>query len=58
MVKELWTGEESGQGMVEYGLLLALLVIVCMTGLALFGASTHGMYENPIETSIVKVLGG
>lgn len=36
MVKKLW-GEERGQGMTEYGLILALIVIAVIAVLTLMG---------------------
>lgn len=58
MLNKRFVAEESGQGMVEYGLILALLVMAGLTGLTLFGQRTHEMYDNPIRSSIVKALGG
>ena len=36
MLKRLWT-EESGQGMAEYGLILALIAVVCITAFTTLG---------------------
>ncbi|HHV18665.1 MAG TPA: Flp family type IVb pilin [Thermoanaerobacterales bacterium] len=37
-VKRLWTGQE-GQGMAEYGLILALIAVVVMVALRSLGTS-------------------
>lgn len=36
MLKKLWS-EERGQGMTEYGLILALIAVVCIGGLVAMG---------------------
>lgn len=41
LVKRLWK-EEDGQGMVEYGLILALVAIVAIIGLRALGYSLAG----------------
>ena len=33
--------EESGQGMVEYGLILALIAVVCITAFKTLGTATN-----------------
>ena len=48
--------EESGQGMVEYSLIIALLVLVLIVTLKLFSSSVIDMYEHDILTVIDGVL--
>lgn len=45
MMKNIWN-DESGQGMVEYGLILALVSIVAITALTDVGAKIKGVFEN------------
>lgn len=45
-VKKLWTGQE-GQGMAEYGLILALVALVVIGALSALGTS--------ISTKVTKV---
>ena len=40
----LWA-DEGGQGMVEYGLILALIAIVVIAALTLIGTNLKGKYE-------------
>jgi len=44
MVKKLW-GEERGQGMTEYGLILALLVIGVIAVLTLMGGNLQNKFN-------------
>lgn len=37
--------EESGQGMTEYGLIIALVAVVLIGVVKLFGAKIKGMFE-------------
>ncbi|MCF0133726.1 MAG: Flp family type IVb pilin [Mogibacterium sp.] len=39
---------ESGQGMAEYGLILALIAIACITALSVYGGGVKGLYERSI----------
>ena len=48
--------EESGQGMVEYSLIIALLVLVLIVTLKSFSSSVIDMYEHDILTVIDGVL--
>ena len=41
---------EEGQGMVEYGLILALIAIVAILGLTVFGHATSNLYSNVAST--------
>jgi pilus assembly protein Flp/PilA len=41
--------EESGQGMVEYSLLLALVVIVIIGAVTIVGESTYNLYNETIS---------
>jgi len=45
MIKKLWNDEE-GQGMVEYGLIIALIAIVAIVGLRALGISVGGMFDS------------
>lgn len=38
--------DQRGAGLVEYALLLALIVLVCIAAVTFFGASTSGQYSN------------
>lgn len=38
--------EESGQGMVEYGLILALIAIVVIVALRALGTKVNAVFEN------------
>lgn len=38
--------EESGQGMVEYGLIIALVAIVAIVGLGLIGPKLNNIFTN------------
>ena len=42
-MKHFWMNEE-GQGMVEYGLIIALVAIVVIAGLKILGGSTNNMF--------------
>jgi pilus assembly protein Flp/PilA len=37
---------EEGQGMVEYGLIIALVAIVVIAGLKILGGSTNGLFSD------------
>jgi pilus assembly protein Flp/PilA len=41
--------EEVGQGMVEYSLILALIVVVCIVAVTFFGEGASGLYNNAIN---------
>jgi pilus assembly protein Flp/PilA len=45
MLKKLFQ-EESGQGMVEYGLIIALVAVVAIGGLTLLGPSIKNLFTN------------
>lgn len=45
MIKKLWK-EESGQGMTEYGLILALIVIAVIAIMATMGGNLKNKFEN------------
>lgn len=38
--------EETGQGMVEYGFIIALIAIVAMVGIKILGPVVNNMYTN------------
>lgn len=47
-MKKLWNkfvSEESGQGMVEYGLILALIAVVVITVLQALGNKVQGTFD-------------
>ncbi|MFZ5639950.1 MAG: Flp family type IVb pilin [Bacillota bacterium] len=50
MVKKLW-GEEKGQGMTEYGLILALIVIAVIAVLTLMGDKLKNTF-NTVNDSL------
>ena len=39
-------GDESGASMVEYGLLVALIAVVCITAVALIGTNLNIVFQN------------
>ena len=41
--------EESGQGMVEYGLILALIAVVVITALTFLGTQTENIFNKVAE---------
>lgn len=45
MIKRLWKDEE-GQGLVEYGLLIVLVVVIVIAALAIFGGTLNGLFED------------
>lgn len=45
------TNEESGQGMVEYGLILALISVVVIAALSGIGTNLKGKFEG-IQTTL------
>ena len=45
MLKNLWQ-DENGQGMVEYGLIIALVAVVAIAGLTLLGPRLKTMFTN------------
>jgi pilus assembly protein Flp/PilA len=38
--------DEEGQGMVEYGLIIALVAVVAIVGLTLLGPQIRSLFEN------------
>ncbi len=52
MLKKLWK-DESGQGMVEYGLIIALVAVVIVVALTAMGGSVKDKF-----TQITEKLGG
>ncbi len=48
LIKRLWT-EESGQGMAEYGLILALVAIAVIVALGLMGDSINEKFKAVTE---------
>lgn len=51
-MKNFWKNEE-GQGMVEYGLIIALVAVVVIAALTLIGTNVRGKFQE-----IVTGLGG
>ncbi|HEU4964605.1 MAG TPA: Flp family type IVb pilin [Bacilli bacterium] len=43
-IKRLWK-EESGQGLVEYGLIIGLVAVVVIGALTLMGTSIDGLFD-------------
>jgi pilus assembly protein Flp/PilA len=48
LLRRLWS-EESGQGMTEYGLILALIAIVVIVALQLMGGSLEAIFGRITE---------
>jgi pilus assembly protein Flp/PilA len=42
--------EEEGASLAEYGLLLALIAIVCMAGMTILGTNINGLFNNVSST--------
>ena len=49
--------DESGQGMVEYGLIIALIAIAVIAALELLGPAISGIFEDA-QTELEGVGGG
>jgi pilus assembly protein Flp/PilA len=45
-VKKFVTRREEGASLVEYGLLLALIAVICITAIALLGSNISTMFSN------------
>lgn len=45
-----WLHREEGQGMVEYGLILALIAVVVIVGLTPLGKSIRDLFQNISNT--------
>jgi len=52
MLVKLWK-EESGQGMAEYGLILALVAVICIAGFSFLGGKI-GAKVNDVGNEISK----
>ena len=50
-VKKFFRKEEEGASLAEYGLLLALIAVVCIGGMTLLGTKLNDMF-NTLSTSI------
>lgn len=53
--------EESGQGMVEYGLIVALIVVVIVVVIVAFGGKIRGLFDgigNKMDESLNKIEEG
>jgi pilus assembly protein Flp/PilA len=46
---EWLVSEESAQGMVEYSLILALVAIIVIGALKIFGQSTYNLYNESVS---------
>ena len=44
--------DENGQGMVEYGLIIALISIIAIAALILLGRVIRDTYFNPVERGL------
>ena len=53
MLKKFWKNEE-GQGMVEYGLILALIAIVVIAALTTLGGKVNGIFSNAADKLVVN----
>lgn len=53
-IQRLWK-EEEGQGLVEYGLLIVLVVIIVIAALAIFGDTLEGLF-NQVNTEIDNAI--
>jgi pilus assembly protein Flp/PilA len=49
--------DDSGQDLVEYALLLALISLICILGLQNLGTAINNTY-NTVSTSLVQAIGG
>ena len=45
LIQRLWK-EESGQGLIEYGLLVALVVVIIGVVIGVFGDSLEGLFND------------
>jgi pilus assembly protein Flp/PilA len=45
-VKKFVARREEGASLVEYGLLLALIAVICITAIALLGSNISTMFSN------------
>ena len=46
---DLFLINESGQGMVEYGLIIALVALAAFIGVTVLGGGTGNLYKSTIE---------
>ena len=46
---EWFSSEESGQGLVEYGLIIALIAVVLIASLTSLGTSIQGKFKEVID---------
>jgi pilus assembly protein Flp/PilA len=46
-----FVGEEEGASLAEYGLLLALIAVICITAITVLGTNVSTMFKN-ISTSV------
>ena len=49
MLKNFWKNEE-GQGMVEYGLIIALIAVVVIVALTSLGTSVSGIFDKATKS--------
>lgn len=50
---EFTSDEESGQGMVEYGLIVGLIAIIVIAVFVALGPQIRGMFENTVDEESV-----
>jgi pilus assembly protein Flp/PilA len=43
-------GNEDGASLAEYGLLLALIAVICIAGMTLVGSTIHSMFNSVSST--------
>jgi pilus assembly protein Flp/PilA len=51
-VKDRFTGEEKGATAVEYGLMVALIVIAAIIGITAVGTNLNTLFETKIATKL------
>ena len=49
--------EESGQTLVEYGLIISLIALTAVGGISVMGGGVHGLYD-VLETVATTLSGG
>lgn len=55
LLKNLWK-DEAGQGLVEYGLLIVLIIVIAVAALTLFGGGLENLFGG-IEQKITDAEG-
>jgi pilus assembly protein Flp/PilA len=52
-IREFFTEDEDGQGMVEYGLIVGLIAIIVIAVFVALGPQIQGMFENTVDSNSV-----